>query len=76
MASVIVRSPHCQSAQVYGHGQNPKGRDRFRCRELLALFTAFIIGIITSDGWGSYAREVLKDKGNTPTPAINTRPLS
>ncbi|WP_409034762.1 IS1 family transposase [Raoultella ornithinolytica] len=43
---------------------------------MLALFTAFIIGMITSDGWGSYAREVLKDKGNTPTPAINTRPLS
>ncbi|EJZ2846771.1 IS1 family transposase, partial [Escherichia coli] len=25
MASVTVRCPRCQSAQVYRHGQNPKG---------------------------------------------------
>ncbi|GKV76987.1 hypothetical protein PEC106568_21610 [Pectobacterium carotovorum subsp. carotovorum] len=32
------------------------------CRELLALLTRFSIGMITSDDWGSYAREVPKDK--------------
>jgi insertion element IS1 protein InsB len=32
------------------------------CRELLALLTLFNIGMITSDDWGSYAREVPKDK--------------
>ncbi|MFM1361785.1 IS1 family transposase [Yersinia enterocolitica] len=32
------------------------------CRELLALLTPFRIGMITSDNWGSYAREVPKDK--------------
>lgn len=31
------------------------------CRELLALLTPFNIGMITSDDWGSYAREVPKD---------------
>lgn len=31
MASVTVHCPRSQSAQVYRHGQNPKGRDRF-CR--------------------------------------------
>ena len=30
MASVNIHCPRCQSAQVYRHGQNPKGRDRFR----------------------------------------------
>ena len=33
MPSVNVHCPRCQSPQVYRHGQNPKGRDRFRCRE-------------------------------------------
>ncbi|WP_343091269.1 IS1 family transposase, partial [Escherichia coli] len=28
MASVNIHYPRCQSAQVYRHGQNPKGRDR------------------------------------------------
>lgn len=32
------------------------------CRELLALLTPFNIGMITSDNWGSYVREVPKDK--------------
>lgn len=32
------------------------------CRELLALLTPFNISMITSDDWGSYAREVPKDK--------------
>ncbi len=32
------------------------------CRELLALLTPFNIGMITRDGWGSYAREVPKEK--------------
>ncbi|HCO8268213.1 TPA: IS1 family transposase, partial [Escherichia coli] len=27
MASVNIHCPRCQSAQVYRHGQNPKGRD-------------------------------------------------
>ncbi|AHA64418.1 Transposase [Shigella dysenteriae 1617] len=31
MASVNIHCPRCQSAQVYRHGQNPKGHDRFRC---------------------------------------------
>ncbi|WP_343104704.1 IS1 family transposase, partial [Escherichia coli] len=26
MASVNIHYPRCQSAQVYRHGQNPKGR--------------------------------------------------
>lgn len=32
------------------------------CSELLALLTPFNIGMTTSDGWGSYAREVPKEK--------------
>ncbi len=32
------------------------------CRELLALLTPFSIGMITTDDWGRYAREVPKDK--------------
>ncbi|SPZ69348.1 iso-IS1 ORF2 [Shigella dysenteriae] len=32
------------------------------CRELLALLTPFNIGMLTSDDWGSYGREVPKDK--------------
>ncbi len=32
------------------------------CRELLARLTPFNIGMITSDEWGSYAREVPKGK--------------
>ncbi|WP_072034281.1 IS1 family transposase [Pectobacterium fontis] len=62
MVTAVVHCPRCQSAQVYRHGQNPKGHDRFRCRELLALLTPFTIGMITSDDWGSYAREVRKEK--------------
>lgn len=33
MASITVHCPRCQSALVYRHGQNPQGRDRFRCRD-------------------------------------------
>ncbi|MGY9369959.1 IS1 family transposase [Citrobacter pasteurii] len=33
MATIIVHCPRCQSALDYRHGQNPKGIDRFRCRE-------------------------------------------
>lgn len=32
------------------------------CRELLTLLTPFNIGMITSDDWGGYAREVPKEK--------------
>jgi len=32
------------------------------CRELLALHTPFNICMVTSDDWGSYSREVPKDK--------------
>lgn len=38
MASVNVHCPRCQSAQVYRHGQNPKGHDRFRCRDCHRVF--------------------------------------
>lgn len=38
MASVNIHCPRCQSARVYRHGQNPKGRDRFRCRDCLRVF--------------------------------------
>ncbi|HCM1916750.1 TPA: IS1 family transposase [Salmonella enterica subsp. salamae serovar 28:r:e,n,z15] len=38
MASVTVHCPRCQSAQVYRHGQNPKGHDRFRCRDCHRVF--------------------------------------
>lgn len=146
MASVTVNCSRCQSAQVYRHGQNPSGHDRFRCRgsrycpdaesryqyrhpdfkklsprritsspvahadvaliceldvqwnfvgckaqphwlwyayntkngevlgytfgprndetcrELLALLTPFNVGLITSDDWGCYAREVPGEK--------------
>jgi insertion element IS1 protein InsB len=32
------------------------------CRELVALLTPFNIGMLTTDGWGSYARELPKEK--------------
>lgn len=38
MASVNVHCPRCQPAQVYRHGQNPKGHDRFRCRDCHRVF--------------------------------------
>ena len=38
MASVNIHCPRCQSAQEYRHGQNPKGRDRFRCRDCHRVF--------------------------------------
>lgn len=38
MASITVHCPRCQSALVYRHGQNPKGRDRFRCRDCHRVF--------------------------------------
>ncbi|EMW8282538.1 IS1 family transposase, partial [Escherichia coli] len=38
MASVNIHCPRCQSARVYRHGQNPKGRDRFRCRDCHRVF--------------------------------------
>ncbi|WP_411157976.1 IS1 family transposase [Shigella dysenteriae] len=28
------------SLQVYRHGQNPKGHDRFRCRDATAFFSS------------------------------------
>ncbi len=38
MISVNVHYPRCLSAQVYRHGQNPKGHDRFRCRDCHRVF--------------------------------------
>ncbi|EAA4627452.1 TPA: IS1 family transposase [Escherichia coli] len=38
MDSVNIHCPRCQSARVYRHGQNPKGRDRFRCRDCHRVF--------------------------------------
>ncbi len=38
MASVNVHCPGCQPVQVYRHGQNPKGRDRFLCRGCHRVF--------------------------------------
>lgn len=38
MATVTVHCPRCQSAQVYRHDQNPKGCDRFRCRDCHRVF--------------------------------------
>jgi transposase-like protein len=38
VATVTVHCPRCQSALVYRHGQNPKGIDRFRCREFHRVF--------------------------------------
>lgn len=38
MATVTVHGPRCQSAQVYRHGQNPKGHARFCCRDCHRLF--------------------------------------
>lgn len=38
MARVTVHCLRCQSALVYRHGLNPKGHDRFRCRECHRVF--------------------------------------
>ena len=35
---LIPGKGHCQSALVYRHGQNPKGHDRFRCRDYHRVF--------------------------------------
>ncbi len=35
---LIFIVPVGQSARVYRHGQNPKGRDRFRCRDCHRVF--------------------------------------
>lgn len=38
MTSVTIHCPRRQSAQVYRHGQNSKGQDRFRCRDCHRVF--------------------------------------
>ncbi|SNY66603.1 Transposase and inactivated derivatives [Enterobacter sp. CC120223-11] len=38
MASVNVHCTRCNSAQVYRHGQNPKGHDSFSCRDCHRVF--------------------------------------
>ncbi|SRT54768.1 iso-IS1 ORF1 [Shigella sonnei] len=38
MVTVNLHCPRCQSVQVYRHGQNPKGHDRFRCRDCHRVF--------------------------------------
>lgn len=38
MVSVNVHCPRCQSAQIYRYGHNPKGHDRFRCRDCHRVF--------------------------------------
>jgi transposase-like protein len=38
MATAVVHCHRCQPAQVYRHGQNPKGCDRFRCRDCHRVF--------------------------------------
>lgn len=38
MARIAVHCPHCQSVQVYHHGQNPKGHARFRFRDCHRVF--------------------------------------
>ncbi|AHA66509.1 Transposase [Shigella dysenteriae 1617] len=43
MASVNIHCPRCQSAQVYRHGQNPKGHDRFRCRDCHRVFQLLLL---------------------------------
>ncbi|AHA63836.1 Transposase [Shigella dysenteriae 1617] len=43
MASVNIHCPRCQSAQVYRHGQNPKGHDRFRCRDCHRVFSSLTL---------------------------------
>src|SRR5436190_2050553 len=48
------------SGSVLAYTSGPRTDEN--CRELLALLTPFNIGSITSDDWGSYAREVPKEK--------------
>lgn len=38
MVSVTVHCPRCQSSQVYRHGQNPKGHNRFHYRDCHRVF--------------------------------------
>ncbi|EAW3604629.1 IS1 family transposase, partial [Salmonella enterica] len=38
MATIDVCCPRCQSSQVYRHGQNSRGTDRFRCRDCHRVF--------------------------------------
>lgn len=49
------------------------------CRELQALLTPFHIGVITSDDWGCYSREIPRDKhlsGKILTPRIECNNLT
>lgn len=46
--------------RVVAHTFGP--RTDATCRQLLALLSPFQIGFITSDDWGSYAREVPAEK--------------
>ncbi|HHD1817303.1 TPA: IS1 family transposase, partial [Klebsiella pneumoniae] len=48
MASVNIHCPRCQSAQVYRHGQNPKGHDRFRGNDS-NLLIVFYVQIMPDD---------------------------
>ncbi|BET62802.1 Insertion element iso-IS1n protein insB [Yersinia pseudotuberculosis] len=53
------RCRECRSVFQLTYTFSPRADET--CRELLALLTPFNIGMITSDDWGSYRREVSKD---------------
>ncbi|EFP69463.1 insertion element IS1 1/5/6 protein insB [Shigella dysenteriae 1617] len=53
---------YAYNTKTGGTGLHFWSRTDETCRELLALLTPFNIGMITSDDWGSYGREVPKDK--------------
>lgn len=43
MASVNIHCPRCQSAQVYRHGQNPKGMTDFAAVTVTVCFSSVML---------------------------------
>ena len=56
----LVRVQHKNGGGVLAYTFGPRTDET--CRELLALLTPFNIGMLTTDEWGSYTRELPKEK--------------
>ena len=78
IASVNIHCPRCQLARVYRHGQNPKGRDRFRCRDCHRVFPAHLYLLPRKPGMKELITEMafngagVRDTARTLKIGINT----
>lgn len=72
MASITVHGPRCQSAQVYRHGQNPKGRDCHRVFLLTYTYEARKPGVKEQITEMAFNGAGIRDTARTLKIGINT----